>query len=165
MTKTATSAVADEVRHFDGRRRRVYVRDEALGVWDAERQRQSHAAESFGVLVGTTSVDKKEVWIEAVTTPMPLDRRSRFWFELRDPGHQHVVCEMFERSGGKRIYLGTWHTHPEPRPTASMVDKKDWQACQKANRGRPLAFVLVGTEEIRFFCRARGRFGELRAGV
>ena len=153
------------MRHFDGHGRRVYVCDEVVDIWDAQRQMQSRAAESFGVLVGTTSVDKKDAWIEAVTTPMPLDWCSRFAFELRDPGHQRVVCEMFERSGGSRIYLGTWHTHPEPRPTASMVDKKDWRACQEANRGRPLAFVLVGTEELRFFCRSKGGFGELRAKV
>ena len=119
------------------------------------------AAESFGVLMGTTSVDRREIWIESVTTPMEHDRRTRFSFALRDPGHQRTVCGMFGCSGGRSIYLGTWHTHPEPVPTPSRIDRTDWAARVRANRGRPLAFVLVGTDQVRVFVRRRRRFRAL----
>ena len=82
------------------------------GVWHVHRQTAPDAAESFGVLMGTTSVDRREIWIERVTTPMAYDRRTRFSFALRDPGHQRMACGMFTCSGGRAIYLGTWHTHP-----------------------------------------------------
>ena len=131
------------------------------GVWYAHRQTAPDAAESFGVLMGTTSVDRREIWIERVTTPMAQDRRTRFAFALRDPGHQRTVCGMFSCSGGRAIYLGTWHTHPEPVPTPSGIDWNDWVACLRANRGRPLAFVLVGTDKVRVFVRARWRFRPL----
>ena len=118
-------------------------------------------AESFGVMIGTTSVDRREIWIEQVTTPMPRDRRARFSFALRDPGHQRIVCGMFARSGGRSIYLGTWHTHPVPVPTPSRIDRKDWVACLRANPGRPLAFALVGTDRTRVFVRKRWGFRPL----
>ena len=92
---------------------------------------------------------------------MPRDGRTRCSFALCDPGHQRVVCGMFARSGGRSIYLGTWHTHPEPVPTPSGIDRKDWAACLRANRGRPLAFALVGTDRIRVFVRRRWRFRPL----
>ena len=149
------------MQRFQGHGRRVHVRDEVAGVWHTHRQTAADAAESFGVLMGTTSVDRREIWIESVTTPMAHDRRTRLSFALRDPGHQRAVCGKFACSGGLAIYLGTWHTHPEPMPTPSGMDRDDWAACLRANPGRPLAFVLVGTDQVRVFVRARRRLRPL----
>ena len=135
--------------------------DEVARVWHEHRQTAPDAAESFGVLMGTTSAERREIWIERVTTPKAHDQRSRFSFALRDPGHQQTVCEMFAGSGGRSIYLGTWHTHPEPVPTPSTTDRNDWAARLRANRERPLAFVLVGTDRVRVFVRRRWRFRPL----
>ncbi len=163
--RTATSAVHDGVRSFEGHGRRVTVDREVASVWDNHRQILATASESFGVLMGTTSIDRRDIWIEAVTTPLPRDRRSRFSFALRDPGHQQAVSRRFESSNRSAIYLGTWHTHPEPLPTPSRIDLRDWGICVRVNRGRPLAFVLVGIEEVRVFVRARGRFKPLRPDI
>lgn len=149
------------MRCFKGHGRKVVVCDEVLAVWHEHRQIVADAVESFGVLIGTTSLDRRRTWIEAVTTPMAVDVRSRFSFALRDGGHQRAVCRKFDRSGGRAIYLGTWHTHPEPAPTPSRVDLNDWAGCLRLNRGRPLAFVLVGTDCVRVFVRARWRFRPL----
>ena len=149
------------MRRFRGYGRRVTVCDEVLGIWHKHRQTTTDAAESFGVLIGTTSVDRRRIWIEAATTPMAHDRCSRSSFALRDRGHKRAVYSKFAGSGGRAIYLGTWHTHPESAPTPSEVDRDDWSACQRANRGRPLAFVLVGTDKVRVFVRARWRFRPL----
>lgn len=158
MTETVISVACDGVRCFEGYGRWVTVCAEVAGVWHGQRQTQATGAESFGVLIGTTSMDRREIWIEAVTTPLPRDRCSRHSFALRDPGHQLAVCRKFASSEGRAIYLGTWHTHPEPAPSPSDVDRKDWVACLRANRGRPLAFVLVGTDAVRVFVRTRGNF-------
>ena len=162
MTETVISVTHDCVRCFEGYGRRVTVSEEVVRVWHAHRQTEATAAESFGVLMGTTSVDRREIWIEAVTTPLRRDRRSRYSFALRDAGHQRAACRMFAASDGRAIYLGTWHTHPEPVPKPSDIDRNDWVTCLRANRGRPLAFVLVGIEEVRVFVRSRGRFKPLR---
>ena len=149
------------MQRFHGYGRRAHVSDEVAGVWCGYKQTEPDAAESFGVLMGTTSVDRREIWIEAVTTPMPRDRCSRFSFALRDPGHQRAVSRKFASSDGSAIYLGTWHTHPEPVPTPSGIDRNDWATCLRANSGRPLAFVLVGTDQIRVFVRVGRRFRPL----
>ena len=153
--------MVDDVRSFRGHGRQVHVSDEVVGVWRAQRQTDPDSAESFGVLIGTTSVDRQEIWIERVTTPMSFDHRTRFSFLLRDPGHQQAVCGMFACSGGQAIYLGTWHTHPEPVPKPSRIDRNDWTACLRANRERPLAFALVGTEQVRVFVWTKWRFRPL----
>ena len=57
---TATSVAGDGVPRFRGHGRRVHVSDEVAGVWHAHRQTVSDATESFGVLIGTTSVDRRE---------------------------------------------------------------------------------------------------------
>lgn len=156
-----TSVVRDGMLCFEGHGRRVIVCDTVLGVWRKHRQTRPYATESFGVLMGTTSVNGRKIWIEAVTTPMALDQCSRSFFALRDPGHRREVCRRFSRSAGRSIYLGTWHTHAEPTPAPSLVDRRDWSACQRANRGRPMAFVLVGTRQVCVFVRARWRFNAL----
>ena len=98
---TATSVAGDGLRCFGGYGRRVTVCDEVAGIWHRHRQTAAGTpAETFGVLMGTTSVDRREIWIEAVTTPMADDRCSRFSFALRDPGHQRAVCGKFNCSGG-----------------------------------------------------------------
>ena len=148
----------DGVQSFRGHGRWVHVTDEVTRVWRAHRQIGADARESFGVLVGTTSVDRREIWIESVTTPMAKDQCSRFSYKLRDPGHQRTVCWEFASLGGRAIYLGTWHTHPEPVPTPSRIDRNDWVGCLRLNRGRPLAFVLVGTDRVRVSVRAGWRF-------
>ena len=149
------------MQRFRGHGRGVYVWDEVADVWHAHRQTAADAAESFGVLMGTTSVDRREAWIQSVTTPMARDRRTRLAFALRDSGHQRAVRRKFARSGGRTIYLGTWHTHPERTPTPSRIDRDDWLACLRANPGRPLIFVLVGTGQVRVFVRAGRRFTSL----
>ena len=144
----------------------MYVCDEVLGVWDAERQRQFHAAESFGVLVGTTSVDKKEVWIEAVTTPMPLDRRSRFWFELRDPGHQHVVVRE-ARTVRRKADLSRDLAY-RPSGSTDRVDGRQ-EGLAGLSEGEPgmpacVCFGWYQRDTVKL-PRDAPYFGELRAGV
>lgn len=147
---------------FVGCGRQVTVYDDVVDVWYKHRQIMEDSVESFGVLIGTTSVDRRKIWIKEVTTPMVHDQCSQFSFALRDPGHQQMVCEKYACSDGREIYLGTWHTHPEPMPTPSDIDQNDWIVCLQANHGRPLAFVLVGTENVRMFVRTKGRFKSLR---
>lgn len=159
----ATFVDWDSVYCFEGYGRRVSVSQEVASIWHSYRQIKSDAVESFGVLMGTTSVERREIWIETVTTPMLLDQSSRFSFMLRDPGHQQSVCQNFASTDSRSIYLGTWHTHPEPVPEPSDIDKNDWIKCLRANRRRPLAFVIVGTEEVCVFVRTRrGIFKKLQ---
>lgn len=138
---------------YQGYGRLVWIAAAVAQTWRKHRQLDESASESFGVLVGETSANKRELWIEAATSPLALDRRSRFGYKLRDPGHQGFVDNAFEESKGSQIYLGTWHTHPERVPHSSFTDRADWRRSLRRNRKRPLVFVIVGTEEVRVFAR------------
>lgn len=127
---------------------RIYIHDNVLSIWRSNRQLLPDSHESFGVLIGSCSYDKKEFWIESVTTPCPKDTRSRYSFHLKDMCHQKAVQKSYEIANGQSVYFGTWHTHPEKHPTPSLTDKEDWQQCIKRNKGRPLVFVIVGTDTI-----------------
>ena len=145
--------MVDDTYCFEGRRRAVSVNKNVWRAWQEHRQIIDSQPESFGVLIGSTSGDRRTIYVEEITTPMPSDRQSRNNFDLRDPGHQRAVDAAHSRSGGSLIYLGTWHTHPQPIPRPSPIDKADWQLCLRRNRKRPLVFVIAGTERTRVFVR------------
>ena len=69
-----------------------------------------------------------------------------------------LEIHLFGRAGD---ISRTWHTHPEPVPTPSGMDRDDWAACLRENPRRPLAFVLVGTDQVRVFVRERRQFRPL----
>ena len=154
----------DHLQVYSGYRRCVYVADNVMNTWQAHRQLRQSQPEAFGVLIGTTSQDKRTIWIDQVTTPMPGDVGSRYHFELCDLGHQTSVDLAYEQSMGSAIYLGTWHTHPQDDPSPSGVDKNDWRDCLKRNRQRPLLFVIAGIEETRLFVSWGCFFRTLRRG-
>jgi integrative and conjugative element protein (TIGR02256 family) len=131
---------------------------DVLGVLRNCRQVHNEAPERFGVIIGSRTAKSKEYWIEAVTKPMENDKATRSSFLLQDKNHQDTVDSTFQSSGGTSIYLGTWHTHPEPLPVPSLIDKKDWKACMQRNPGRQLFFIIVGTEELRIYIHKNWRF-------
>lgn len=136
---------------FAAGRQRVFLSAPVCELIHSHRQIDAKLPEAFGVLVGMTSVDKKERWVDLATSPMPGDTQSRYQFSLQDPGHQRAVDVAYAQSDGLRIYLGTWHTHPEARPAPSGVDKDDWRQCIKRNKRRPLLFVIAGIDETAVF--------------
>jgi hypothetical protein len=60
------------------------------------------------------------------------------------------VNRAWAESRGTCVYLGDWHSHPEPVPHPSYVDEADWRRIVRtAKYGQPfLFFVIVGTDEI-----------------
>ena len=146
---------------FSSKRRTVMVSESAAEVWEKNKQAKNDETEMCGVLVGATSTNKKKIWIERVTSALPLDIRARNNYVLKDPGHQLAIDEAHLTSGGTEIYLGTWHTHPEDYPIPSSIDKTDWRKCMRRNRARPLVFVIVGRLETRLFYSWAGSFRQI----
>lgn len=136
---------------FEARDFRVHIHKNVLKTWDSHRQTSASNNESFGVLIGSCSIDEKDYWVELATTPGPNDKRSRSSFLLKDSYHQMIVDNSFEVAKGKSIYCGTWHTHPESYPTPSSIDLADWKKCIARNEGRQLLFIIVGINETRLF--------------
>lgn len=149
---------------FTGFGRTVHIAENVWQAWQQHRQIKTHMPESFGTLIGISSEDRKQVWIEHVTTPAKLDEQSRSFFKLNDRSHQGHVDDAHTLSYGTQIYLGTWHTHPQKIPHPSNVDLNDWKGCLKRNSKRPLVFAIVGTMEMKIFVKRGVGFKALRVG-
>lgn len=125
------------------------VSSAVIDNWQSLKQDKKEIAEAFGVLIGGQNHDISKLWIEACSTPLAKDTSTRTSFNLKDIRHQKLVDKYFKASNGILGYLGTWHSHPEPIPTPSCIDLKDWYSCCARNPDRKLIFVIVGMS---YFC-------------
>ena len=97
-----------------------------------------------GILLGSYRGD--HLHIVDITTPQRLDRWSpvRFW---RSPaGHQELADTAWRRSGGTVTYMCEWHSHAEPIPRPSVIDRASWRSTVRA-QCRPLLFFIQGTDQ------------------
>jgi integrative and conjugative element protein (TIGR02256 family) len=108
-------------------------------------------AEAGGVLLGRFVLGTADVVVDQVTVPVPGDRRSRLRFFRDARRHQAVIDRRWNESRHRCNYLGGWHTHPEPIPTPSGTDIRDWKRALQRNQfdNGTLYFVIVGTQEVR----------------
>ncbi|MEL4015385.1 Mov34/MPN/PAD-1 family protein [Dryocola clanedunensis] len=126
----------------------LLVHQKVYCTWEAYRQIDKTAPEAFGILIGGKSLDNEQYKLVEITEPKAGDLCSRTHFILKDPGHQFIVNQRHVDSKGELAYLGTWHTHPEDVPYASMTDIDDWKKCVKRNLDRQLFFVIVGLKKM-----------------
>lgn len=114
-------------------------------------QDDQQKTEAGGILLGRFIVGTADVVVDQVTTPMPGDKRSRYWFFLEARDHQTVIDRRWNQSKHRCNYIGGWHTHAEVSPSPSGTDTRDWKRALKKNQfdSETLFFVIVGTREIR----------------
>lgn len=160
MIKTVM-CVMDENQWIGHSNLRVYLGRKVITVLEAHKQLEKWSKESFGVLVGSRSLDGKSFWIEDCSSPATNDVSSRTSFTLKDPHHQEMVNIQYESSSGLVGYIGTWHTHPQRTPQPSNLDIDDWAMCELKNQDRTLFFVIVGTEKTSVFQMVDGEAFEL----
>lgn len=123
---------------------------EALGALAGARQSRPRDVERGGVLLGRYLREDQHVVVDEVTLPSASDQGTRTTFR-RTPGpHQRVIEARWVASAGTCVYLGEWHTHPEPTPHPSAVDLDDWRRHLRVDRydAEGLFFAIVGTREI-----------------
>lgn len=143
---------------------RLIIVEHALSQMRLYAQRRWWHREAGGALLGRHLLDSNDIVVDEVTTPQQRDMRSRFGF-FRSQQHGEVARERWAEEQMSIAYLGLWHTHPEPYPTPSDTDKRDWLKAVKTDmfEGDRLFFPIVGTNLIRVWCLGRkGTFRELR---
>lgn len=122
------------------------VNKQPLDIMLSYKQNISAKPEAGGVLLGRFILNSRNVIIDEITTPTAKDKSTRVYF-LRDAdSHQELITSAWQRSGGTCNYLGEWHTHPEPVPSPSRQDIRNWKNILKngiysSNR---LFFAIVG---------------------
>lgn len=124
-------------------------------------QREAVDLEAGGVLIGRRIEGTPHSVVDEVTHPLSGDRRARAAFARRDHRHQERVDAAWKDSGGTSGYLGEWHTHPEPDPTPSNIDRRDWRRRLSHDDvdADYIYFVIVGTKRIAAW------LGDRRTGV
>lgn len=108
------------------------------------------SSEAGGVLIGRHILHSSDIVVDAVTVPLKGDRRSRSGFHRHAKGHQAILDRAWAGSGGTSVYLGEWHTHPEPNPTPSSIDMSDWLRRLRSDvvEAPFLFFMIVGQRDI-----------------
>lgn len=121
----------------------------ALTKLRTHAQHERRAPEAGGVLLGRWLADGLGFVVDDITEPLPEDRRTRSSFFRSGPGHMRAIEASLRDSGDTRGYLGEWHTHPEPSPTPSAVDLRDWRRRLRDDEVELpwVFFVIVGTVE------------------
>ena len=114
--------------------------------------------EAGGVLLGRHILETGDIIVDLITEPMPSDRQGRFRFFRARRSHQAAINRAWRASGGTCTYLGEWHTHPEPHPTPSWIDRQNWQRKVLVDRfTEPIFFVIMGTAETHVWEGRRSR--------
>lgn len=129
---------------------KMKLTQDVLLLIDSFVQKKTDMPEAGGTMLGRFIKDSKDIVIDHVTQPMKGDRFTRYTFKRLSLQHQQIIDATWEATRGTCNYLGEWHTHPEPVPTPSGTDLKDWRRKLKSDvfSSRYLYFLIAGTEHI-----------------
>ncbi|MCK9293526.1 MAG: Mov34/MPN/PAD-1 family protein [Desulfobulbaceae bacterium] len=116
------------------------------------RQTDKWQKEAGGLLIGRHLLEEDHLVVDRITEPTWWDKRLRTFF-FRSNRHNRILYKTWNDSNKTLTLLGLWHTHPEPIPTPSVVDYKDWEntLLQGEYFGDFLVFMIVGTQKIRIW--------------
>lgn len=139
-------------------RGRVQLGSSALGSICRHLQLHPDLPEAGGVLLGRYIAGTTDVVVDMVTEPMTGDCRSRTRFFRHRRGHQRALEAAWAGSGRTCAWLGEWHTHPEPDPSPSIVDRLNWRRKLTFDRyDEALFFLIAGTDRLRVWEGTRRR--------
>lgn len=129
---------------------RVKIPSPVLAAMLACTQTSGDAPEAGGVLLGRFLRGSEDIVIDDLTTPFPMDRRTRCSFIRQDPRHQAALYRRWIETSGTCNYLGEWHTHPERIPSLSVCDLSNMTRVLQETRfdGDSLLFVVVGIASV-----------------
>lgn len=114
------------------------------------RQLDLKTPESGGVLIGKHLNSNGKILIDGFTPPQPTDKQEQYTY-YRSSIHHELVQAIWKESQYKTTYIGLWHTHAEPIPCYSSVDKADWMNTLNFSKfeGNLLLFFIIGQTHIR----------------
>lgn len=113
------------------------------------RQNAPQKTEAGGILLGQRR--GKHVHVIEATKPAHTDRRTRMRFDRASATHQEIATARWHASGGTIDYIGEWHTHPEDRPSPSLIDREAWLAICQARAPSAMIFIIAGMAEHHWF--------------
>lgn len=100
----------------------ILLHSQSLQILEKFTQYKQKNPEAGGIILG--KIIDKQINILKLSVPTQLDKSSRTNFERNKITAQIILDYEFLNSSGQIIYLGEWHTHPEPYPSPSGTDIK-----------------------------------------
>lgn len=136
--------------------KKIIISDSVISILERYKQLKKTDKEAGGIIIGQIKED--EIYVMKISTPNLFDRSSRYRFECDKDAAQIIIDYEFYNSGGKSIYLGEWHTHPERIPTPSSVDKKMIERQYKKNiLNEPFLLLLIQGAEKTYLAMCDGK--------
>lgn len=125
---------------------RFEIKDEVIKELKSYAQYEGN--ELCGVLTGS-QINELTFRICKVSPPC-VAQNSRWGCERETSHANEFIRSDYEISGHTRVYVGEWHTHPEPNPTPSSTDVSSIiKNYNSTSRSVPfLMMFIVGTEFI-----------------
>jgi integrative and conjugative element protein (TIGR02256 family) len=116
-----------------------------LTTFALHQQLRPRDTEAGGQLFGR--VVENQVWVELATGPRRTDIRSRYFYQPNRRAEQGEI-DHYHLQG--LLFLGDWHTHPEPSPTPSSRDLESIRETFKKSVHHLNGFllVIVGTQSL-----------------
>ena len=111
-------------------------------------QQKSGEFESGGILIGEIYIKSSKVIIKEVIISKKA-KRSLFGVKIDKKEMQKKLEKRRKESGYTLYYIGDWHSHPEPVPTPSMIDKLSYSKIVKKVKilTNFIVFLIVGNHE------------------
>lgn len=130
---------------------KIKIGEAAVETMRSFEQHARYATEAGGLLLGRLINDCVDVVVDVVTVPQPGDTRERYGFQRAAGTHQPFIDLAWEATRGTCCLLGDWHTHAEPDPTPSQIDRDNWVRMlrEDVRENEACFFVIVGQREIR----------------
>jgi integrative and conjugative element protein (TIGR02256 family) len=121
------------------------MQPEVLEILERHQQLRPGDTEAGGQLFGRLAGNK--VTIELATGPRPIDVRTRYSYQPDRRAEQREIDDSHRES---LLFLGDWHTHPEPLPSPSRQDLRSICEAFKKSTHHLNGFLLViaGTQRL-----------------
>lgn len=143
---------------IDNRLYSIVISGNVLNKMSNYIQWRRNDPESGGILTG--EVHEKKIVIFDCSEPNNYDAQSRYNFLRSKKGAQLFLNDKFLKSGGREVYLGEWHTHPENLPTPSNIDIVNFQESIKVSfiNSKNLLMIIMGLKGVYLRVYKKGQF-------
>lgn len=126
----------------------IEISEDVIKTLYVYRQLSLKDKENGGIILGAIRLDGTIV-IKEIHVCSIENKRKRYSFQLDTTKAQRIIDESFQKSAGKCIYIGEWHTHPDRFPTPSVVDLKSVSELLKGQLNEPfIILIIVGINDM-----------------